>query len=433
MKAVARALGLGTLVMLAACASESGQPAPNGVPAPKPIGTIVQADVTSDFGNAVNNSATAGAGLLALLGGCPICDAVVGGAAALNAIVGLLDPAPDLTAQVNALQNQVQQLNWEMVTVQNDIQTIDTQLAQLSAQLDQVAEWSGFNEVTSTRQQALEDAINFFVANSSLIGPTGGVPSQDFLAFQTQAIALEGAVRFFATMASEPYPITNPTLSAELRNFATVSLADALTMRAVYLKQAGINVVNSGMSNGAWFSKYVDMVSTNQPGTEGYLLQLFRDSLVDPYGPVRGAGDFNGDHIPNLVVEDPITNDVRIVLMGPNLQAKESITIGSLDPANGSAVVGVGDFNDDGWNDLLVTMNAGDPWHVWEMNGVEQVGDASISITCPGEESIAPFTEWPIFNFTPAAVGDFNGDHHPDIVTNTTYGASALGISEPLS
>jgi hypothetical protein len=89
---------------------------------------------------------------------------------------------------------------------------------------------------------------------------------------------------------------------------------------------------------------------------------------------------------------------------------------GSLLPQAPSAnyhVVGVGDFNRDGQNDLLFQDSVGGGLVLWYMNGVQYAGGSVVSaIPAPG--------------YKVEAVADFDGDGRPDLALRDADGNIAL-------
>src|SRR6266516_3017565 len=123
------------------------------------------------------------------------------------------------------------------------------------------------------------------------------------------------------------------------------------------------------------------------------------------------AGDFDGDHDPDLAVANEFANfsgTVSVLLGGPggSFAAAASVLAGFF-PFS----VAVGNFNGDSDPDLAVA-NTGS-------------GDVSVLLGGPGG-SFGAATNFSVGNFAPpasVAVGDFNGDGKPDLaVTNADSG-----------
>jgi hypothetical protein len=113
------------------------------------------------------------------------------------------------------------------------------------------------------------------------------------------------------------------------------------------------------------------------------------------------TGDFNGDGIPDLVVTNPDSNTVTVMLGNGDGTFTISSTpqTGSASPPDDSVpfYVAVGDFNGDGILDLAV---------------VNALGDKVRILLGNGDGTFTPTATSPGTGLTPAAivVGDFNGD-----------------------
>jgi FG-GAP-like repeat/FG-GAP repeat len=121
------------------------------------------------------------------------------------------------------------------------------------------------------------------------------------------------------------------------------------------------------------------------------------------------VGDFNGDGIPDLAVNNFSSGDVSVLLGKGDgtFQAAVNYAVGP--GASGPSGVAVRDFNGDGIPDLAVAFGGG-------VRVLLGKGDGTFQTTAIGYLAGGAY----FFTYTPClAVGDFNGDGFPDLaVTN---------------
>ncbi len=123
-------------------------------------------------------------------------------------------------------------------------------------------------------------------------------------------------------------------------------------------------------------------------------------SAVQPYGAV--TGDFNGDGNLDLAVSNAGTNGSIAIYLG---NGDGTFQAGAVYPAAPNAyyqIVGLGDFNQDGIPDLVVSDHANNQVAVLLGNGNGTFQGAGLFATGPEPWNLA--------------VGDINGDGNPDIV-----------------
>jgi hypothetical protein len=128
--------------------------------------------------------------------------------------------------------------------------------------------------------------------------------------------------------------------------------------------------------------------------------------LTDPYYSIRAAGDFTGDGYPDLVVHDPITQEVTIwpgtrwLVMG-KADCGGGISVDKVDASEWS-LVGVGDMNGDSNLDLI-WQSARRELSVWYMSRTARTGIGSFTLG-----------QYPVY--TGRGVADFNRDGRPDVL-----------------
>ena len=127
---------------------------------------------------------------------------------------------------------------------------------------------------------------------------------------------------------------------------------------------------------------------------------------------IVGTGDFNGDGYADILWRNTTTGDLAIWEMnGTTILNANTAGVGNV-PTNWT-VVGVGDFNGDGKADILWRNNNGNV-AIWEMNGTTILN-----------ANTATFGNMPTSWFV-AGTGDFNGDGNNDILWRDNAGDIAI-------
>jgi hypothetical protein len=151
-------------------------------------------------------------------------------------------------------------------------------------------------------------------------------------------------------------------------------------------------------------------------------------------GPTWSLIGATGDFIPRATSLSEIlwqnaNGQISIWEMdGNNLAGGGAVEIAggttSLNPGPSWKAIGTGDFNDDDHPDVLLQNTSTGQVSVWEMNGNDLIGGGAVDIEIPGEKamSVSPGPSWKAIG-----TGDFNDDHHSDILfQNTSTGQVSI-------
>ncbi|MCP5412369.1 MAG: VCBS repeat-containing protein [Alphaproteobacteria bacterium] len=112
------------------------------------------------------------------------------------------------------------------------------------------------------------------------------------------------------------------------------------------------------------------------------------------------SGDFNGDGFSDILWQDSVTKDVQVSLMDG---ATQTNTPSPLSPGVDFTAVGSGDFNGDGLSDILFSNGSDNSATIWTMNG-DSVSGAPINVAQPAA------------NFVVMGAEDVNNDGFSDIL-----------------
>ena len=115
------------------------------------------------------------------------------------------------------------------------------------------------------------------------------------------------------------------------------------------------------------------------------------------------VADFNGDGQPDVIWQDPVTGLAQIWFMG-GVQGTTVTGAVNLTASNTWRIVGTGDFNQDGYPDVLWQDPVSGTTQIWYLGG-PQGNVVTNAVNLTGSNP------WRI-----ASVADFNLDGHPDVV-----------------
>ncbi|MBN1916661.1 MAG: FG-GAP repeat protein [Verrucomicrobia bacterium] len=131
---------------------------------------------------------------------------------------------------------------------------------------------------------------------------------------------------------------------------------------------------------------------------------------------IAGVGDFNGNGKADLLWYNGTTGQVGIWLINGYTFAGGGVPA-SLDPSEGWTIKGVGDFNGDGKDDVLLRETTTGQVAMWFMNGLRLAAAGVITTVDPAS------------GYEIKGVGDLNGNGKDDIVWhNTTTGEVAVWL-----
>jgi histidinol dehydrogenase len=138
-------------------------------------------------------------------------------------------------------------------------------------------------------------------------------------------------------------------------------------------------------------------------GSQGVTFTAAANLTAQNAWRIVGLGDFNGDGNPDVVWQDPATGAAQIWLMGgPGgnvFQSAVTLSIG-----NSFRIMSVADFNKDGIPDVIWQDQTSGWAQIWFMGGPQGTAlTAAVNLTLQNT--------WRI-----AGTGDFNGDGVPDVV-----------------
>lgn len=163
--------------------------------------------------------------------------------------------------------------------------------------------------------------------------------------------------------------------------------------------------------NALWYMTGVTRISTtpfNPPA----------DFVTDLNWQIRGVGDFNGDHKPDLVWHHQGDGRLGLWLMDNHVRTATpnfALLSGGLgEPDLNWKVVGAADMNGDGQLDLVWWNQQTYALRIWHMDGAFQIDSVAVSV--------ATSAGWEV-----VGVADMNGDGQSDFVWRH-YGNGGLAV-----
>jgi hypothetical protein len=179
-----------------------------------------------------------------------------------------------------------------------------------------------------------------------------------------------------------------------------------------------------GTSDIAWRNTNGDtaiwLMSVIPPGG-AQVLSAVDFGIIDNSWQIVGQRDFNGDGNADLLWRNT-NGDTSIWLMtsvmtpnGQQLQVLSTIHLGFV--GNGWSIVGTGDFNGDGYGDIL-WRNANGDTSIWLMT----VNGTQVQVLSTTDLGLVP-TSWSVVQ-----TGDFNGDGMADILWSNTNGDTSIWL-----
>jgi hypothetical protein len=153
-------------------------------------------------------------------------------------------------------------------------------------------------------------------------------------------------------------------------------------------------------------------------GPQGVTLLGAADITTKNPWKVVSVADFNQDGHPDLLWQDPVNGFSQIWYLG-GPQGTTLLGAANLDQTNPWNVVGTGDFNNDGFPDVLWQDPASGTVQIWYMGGTTPGAQGSllqsaVNLTGPMTTKVV-------------AIADFNNDGHPDVIfQNTSTGAATV-------
>lgn len=127
------------------------------------------------------------------------------------------------------------------------------------------------------------------------------------------------------------------------------------------------------------------------------------DLSADSAWAVMGTGDYDGDRKADVLLRHKLTHEWRLYLMD-GAQIRSQVQIPDLTNDPDWEMAGSGDFNGDGRADVLLRSASSHRWYLYPLNGAQLVAGAGMP----------EITNNPVWKM--AGVGDFNGDGADDVL-----------------
>jgi len=255
--------------------------------------------------------------------------------------------------------------------------------------------------VTLTSGAYTSAAARLFIESADIIVPAGSLALGNDTLTATYTPDAESASTYSSATGSAPVTVTqaigscttpNPNPNPNPESFAAVGDFNGDCRSDILWRNSTTGQVYIWLMNGTTYpgSGGPGSGGTGSPGTPT------SDWVI------QDVGDFNGDGYADILWRNSTTGEVYIWLMnGTTIASSGSLGYVSSD----WSIAGVGDFNGDGKADIL-WQNTNGQLYLWLMNGATISGGGSVSYISGG---------WTI-----AGIGDFNGDGDADILWRNT-------------
>ena len=151
-------------------------------------------------------------------------------------------------------------------------------------------------------------------------------------------------------------------------------------------------------------------------GGSGYLNVNGTPVMPDQSWSIAGIGDLNGDGISDLLWRDTNGSTAVWVMNGSSIVGSGYLNVNGtiISPDPSWSVVGMGDFNNDKYADLLWRNAATGELAEWQLHSSDIIGSNDVN---NGSVGLRPDASWTI-----AGIGDFNGDGDADILWRNSNG-----------
>jgi hypothetical protein len=442
------------ITLVAACANDAGQ---------ESHAATTQADTTTDLLSALADAAMAGAiGAPAL---APVAAFITifkdEYALGVDMSGGSSTPQtdPHVIQAINLLQSECGELD-------SQIHYLD---ARLQSDVDALALWDIWN------LRADLEAISTVLAQNAAQAPILGRPAPPVVVstLQTEVDVLEAKITVaLEPMRANPPPDASDAVLALLENTYAIALRLRLQYAAAGFPMTADWALARQQSTPAQCHNAQTALGPDPACSKAFMPALQIEAawatvtteLVDPYRPIK-AGDFDGDGVADLVIHDPVTQNVIITKTVPGGHCTAPCYSAGNTPGGWVHIVGpqvspsdwrlqaVADMNGDGVPDLIwgpapqhlwyvaqpylnmgdntVELKHGDPSgtiSIWYMTKAFTVGSWSAGYYTPASND-NPFTNGNA-GATPIGAGDFNHDGFTDVLLG---GVSLFDGQGPLS
>jgi hypothetical protein len=134
-----------------------------------------------------------------------------------------------------------------------------------------------------------------------------------------------------------------------------------------------------------------------------FLSPEFAGQLPDLNWEIRAVGDLNGDQQPDLIWQNKVNGQLGVWYFSRGRCIGTRLIWGPSEPDLDWKIVGAGDMDRDGLDDLVWRHRTSGAMRVWHMNGNGQSDSVSLPTVID--------TAWEV-----AGLADMNGDGWPDLV-----------------